>query len=332
MSRVNPFQPIYNLCNTGNSVQKFTDLPDFPRLMDIELTNLCNFRCLMCPTGNFSQKRAKGYLADALYEKLLDEVAPHGTALRFIRFGEPTMHPRFIDYIRMASDRGLLTHVNTNGSKLDDDTIRALCDIPLSSLKFSFQGVDAKSYGEMRNTDFFQGLVDTIRRFAEIRGDRDLPYLHVSTSITYETPEQVAEFTALLQPIVDQVSVGHTVLDHLDMNTIRLRPAELEMLKWLKTQQSLVKEHPECPEVYDKLSVNWDGTISACCADSDNIMLTGDFNTHSIAEIWRSDQLQEFRTVLARHGHDELPLCKTCYNYSGLYKTIPTPGDQDDTL
>jgi radical SAM protein with 4Fe4S-binding SPASM domain len=208
--------------------------------------------------------------------------------------------------------------------------IEALCDIPLSSLKFSFQGVDAKSYNEMRNTDFFTGLVDTISRFAAVRGDRDAPYLHVSTSITYETPEQVAEFAALLKPLVDKVSVGHTVLDHLDMNTIRLRPAELETLQWLKTQQTLVKEHPECPEVYDKLSLNWDGSVSACCADSDNLTLIGDLKKQSVTEIWRSESLQEYRKVLARHGHDELPLCKTCYNYAGLYKSISRPGEQDD--
>lgn len=332
MTRVNPFQTIYDLCNSGDSVQKFANLPDFPRLIDVELTNLCNFRCLMCPTGTFSQKRDKGFMDDALYEKLLDEVTPRGTALRFIRFGEPTMHPQFLGYIRMATARGLLTHVNTNGSFLTDDLIQALCDAPLSSLKFSFQGVDAKSYSEMRNTDYFDGLVDTIRRFAAIRGDREAPYLHVSTSVTYESPEQIAEFTALLRPLVDKVSVGHTVLDHLDTNTIRLRPAEMEMLRWLKTQQSLVREHPECPEVYDKLSINWDGSISACCADSDNLMLIGNLKTHPISEIWQSELLQAYRSVLVRQGHDELPLCRNCYNYAGLYKSILAPGMQDDTL
>lgn len=330
--RPNPFQPIYDLCNRGNSAEKHASLPPFPRLIDVELTNLCNFRCLMCPTGTFSQQRDKGFLDEALFTRLLDEVAPHGTALRFIRFGEPTLHPRFLDFIRAARGRGLLTHVNTNGSKLDDAMIDALCDLPLDSLKFSFQGVDRKSYAEMRNTDFFDGLIDTITRFARIRGDRERPYLHVSTSITYETPEQVAAFQTRLAPLIDKVSVGHTVLDHLDMNTIRLRPAEIEALTWLKTRQSLVREHPECPEVYDKLSLNWDGTVSACCADSDNKMIVGDFRHQSLAEIWRSETLERYRSVLAAHGHDLLPLCRTCYNYSGLYHSIAAPGESDNTL
>jgi MoaA/NifB/PqqE/SkfB family radical SAM enzyme len=330
--RSNKFQPIYDLCNEGASPAKFANLPAFPRLIDVELTNLCNFRCLMCPTGTFSQRRDKGFMSDEVYLKLLDEIAPYGTALRFIRFGEPTMHPRFVDYIAMAHERGLLTHVNTNGSKMDEAMMHALCDIPLDSMKFSFQGVDRKSYGEMRNIDFFDELVKVIARFVEIRGARALPYVHVSTSITYEASQQVAHFKSLMEATVDKVSVGHTVLDHLDMNAIRLRPHEFEMLKWLKTQQSLVKEHPECPEVYDKLSLNWDGSVSACCTDSDNVMLVGDLRTHTVDEIWRSEALMRHREVLARHGHDELPLCKNCYNYAGLYKSITPPGHQDDTL
>ena len=328
--RTNPFQPIYDQCNKGDSAEKWAELPAFPRIIDVELTNLCNFRCLMCPTGTFSQRRDKGFMADEVFEHLLDEVTPHQTALRFIRFGEPTMHPRFLDYIRMAKKRGLLCHVNTNGSKMDQALMEALCDIPLDSLKLSFQGVDRKSYGEMRNIDFFDDLLDVIRRIHAVRGDRPSPHLHVSTSITYETPEQVETFKSQVSPYVDKVSIGHTVLDHLDTNAIRLRPHEVEMLNWLKTQQSLVKEHPECPEVYDKLSINWDGTVSACCGDSDNIMLVGDIRTQTIAEIWRSETLESHRAVLARHGHDELPLCRNCFNYAGLYKSITPPGDSDD--
>lgn len=329
--RRNPFQPIYDYSNSLDSSAKFANLPEFPRFIDVELTNLCNFRCLMCPTGNLSQKRDKGFLTDALFLKLLDEVEPRGTPLRFIRFGEPTMHPRFADYVQMAKARGLLCHLNSNGSKLDDALIEVLCNIPLDSLKFSFQGVDPKSYAEMRATDFFGGLVDVIRRFVAIRGGRAQPWLHVSTTITYETQEQVAGFRALLEPLVDQVSVGHTVLDRADVNAVRLPQREAERLKWLKTQQSLVREHPECPEVFDKLSINWDGSVTACCSDTDNLMLVGDLGTQSLAEIWRSPKLNEIRTVLARHGHDELPLCRTCYNYAGLYKTVPMPGNPDET-
>lgn len=320
MNRPEPFAQVYKSCNAGNSYEKLANLPDFPRLIDVEMTNTCNFRCLMCPTGTFAQKRAKGFMSEEVFARILEEIRPHRTPLRFIRWGEPMMHPNILDFLRAAKAQGSLLHMNSNGSHFTDENMEELCRIPLDSLKFSFQGVDAKSYGEMRNIDFFDDLVSVIRRFHEIRGERAAPYLGVSTSITYETPEQVAEFRALMEPLVDKLGVGRTMLEHLDLDSVRLRPAELEMLKWLKEQESIVKEHPECPEVFDKLSINWDGTVSACCADSDKVMIIGDILSQSLAKIWMAPDMMRYREVLADMRHDDLPLCRTCYDEQSLFK------------
>ena len=306
MTRRNePFADVYRQCNAGNSKQKLLNLPQFPQLIDVEMTNTCNFRCLMCPTGTFSQKRAKGFMSREVFYNLLDQIAPKKTPLRFIRWGEPMMHPHIFEFISAAHARGCIVHMNSNGSYFTEDNIRKLIDIPLDSLKFSFQGVDKKVM-EMRNTDFFEKLVDTIKLFGALRGNRQKPFLQVSTSITYETPKQVADFKAIMEPLVDKVSVGRTVMAHLDLNSVRLRPKELETLKRLKEQETIVREHPECPEVFDKLSVNWDGTISACCADSDNLMIIGDINTDPLVEIWNSPSLTHYREMLAEMRHDEL--------------------------
>ena len=325
--RNNPFMPIYDLCNAGNSRQKLETLPSFPRLMDIELTNTCNFRCLMCPTGNFSQKRPSGLMEPETFLKVADEAAEHGTPLRFIRWGEPTMHPRFLEYVRAAKDRGLLVHVNTNGSYMTDEMIGELIEIPLDSLKFSFQGVDRVSYSEMRNRDYFIELVATIRRFHGMRGDRAKPFLQVSTTITYEAVQQVKDFTDEMKTMADMVNVGHTTFDWLDLKAVRLKPHEIAMLERLKGQESLNKIHPECPEVFDKLSINWDGKVTACCMDSDNLMIIGDIARQSLAEIWTSSKMREFREVLADMRHDDLPLCKNCYDSHGLAANAPKASD-----
>lgn len=321
----NPLQPIYDICNAGNSKKKLATLPAFPRLIDIEMTNTCNFRCLMCPTGNFSQKREKGFMDDEVFYKILDEIRPHKTPVRFIRWGEPLTHPHILEYLRACRKAGVFTHLNTNGSKLDETMMSALLEIPLDSLKFSFQGVDRKSYAEMRNIDFFEDLVATIHRLHAQRGARAKPFIQVSTTITYESKDQVQSFKEALAPFCDSLNVGRTVLEYVDLNAVRLRPDEFEELKRLKELESVVKVHPECPEVFDKISVNWDGKVTACCMDSDDMMILGDVRTRSLTEIWHSDILNGYRALLADMRHDELPLCKSCYDTHGLQ----VPGLQD---
>lgn len=319
--RKNPFKPLYEMCNAGNSREKFASLPRFPRFIDVEMTNTCNFRCLMCPTGNHSMTRKSGFMSKEVFYRILDQVAPHKTPLRFIMWGEPTLHPDLLEFLSAAHAHGVMTHLNSNGSKMDRAFIEKLIASGLDSIKFSFQGVDKKSYAEMRNTDFFLQLVEVIRLFREVRGNRDRPYLHVSTSITYETKEQVRDFRELMADLADEVSIGRTVFHNAELNAVRLRPAEMEMLKQLKDQESVVHEHPECPEVYDKMSINWDGTVLACCDDPNSEMALGSVMSSTIGDLWLSDQLNFYREMLADMRHDELPRCKTCFDYQSL--TIP---------
>jgi MoaA/NifB/PqqE/SkfB family radical SAM enzyme len=322
MQRENPFEEIYKTTNAGGSRKKYANLPEFPRIIDIEVTNLCNFNCLFCPTGTLSQKRDTGFMDKQVFNEIISEVSVHRTPLRFIRWGEPTLHSEFIDYLRIAKNNGIMCHVTTNGSKLDDALIMTLVELGVESLKFSFQGVDRDSYQEMRNTDFFDDLLDIVQRFNEIRGDRLYPFLQISTTTTYESDEQISVFKKKVEPMVDKLIVGKTNLDRVSVESIRLKEKHKKTLKRLQSQQSVNKQHPECPEVFDKLSINWDGTVSACCGDSDNLMLIGDLSKQTLKEVWNSDVMDRYRMILAEMRHDELPLCKTCYDVHDIVKKV----------
>jgi hypothetical protein len=52
-------------------------------------------------------------------------------------------------------------------------------------------------------------------------------------------------------------------------------------------------------------------------------MLVGDIRTEPLTEIWKSPKLNAYRALLAEMRHDEIPLCRLCWDYSGL----KDPGD-----
>jgi len=322
--RINPLQKYYDLCNCGNSKQKFLNLPAFPRLIDIELTNNCNFRCLMCPTGTLSHKRKKGFMDENILLKILDEISKYKTPLRFIRWGEPMLHPQFLSFVREANQRKTICHVNTNGSLLNEEKIEQILEIPLDSIKFSFQGVDRNSYKEMRNTDYFDDLLKKVKLLYNLRADNEYPYIHVSTTITYESKEQVISFKKNVSEFTDLVTVGRTILEHININDIKLPDKYKNTILNLKSQESVVKKYLDCVEVFDKLSINWDGSVSACCGDYDNYMIIGDLNQSSLEEIWNSKKMNTYRKILAVNGHKRFKLCKSCFDYHELQ----TPGLQ----
>ncbi|MBU3190605.1 radical SAM protein [Clostridium bowmanii] len=319
MKRINPFKSVYDICDNGDIEYKANNVPVFARYIDIEVTNNCNYKCLMCPVGTGSINRKQGFMNEYVYDKILNEIKEYKTPLRFIRWGEPTLHMNFIEYIKIAKDLGIICHFNTNGSLFSKKQFNEIVDIELDSIKFSFQGVDKKSYSEMRNTDYFSELLDKIKMLYDIRGDKAYPYIHVSTTITYETEEQVKKFKKEVEKYADLVTVGRTILDYIDLNRVKLEEKDKNMIIRLKGEESVIKQHPKCcPEVFDKLSINWDGSVSACCGDYDNKMIIGNIKDNTLLEIWNSNKMNSYRKILSEKRYDELELCKVCYDYMEL--------------
>lgn len=315
---MNPLQPLYDTFNHGTNAGKYAELPLFPRMIDLELSSACNFRCLMCPTGNMSLKRKPGFMSEDTFLTIVNQCIEYGTAIRLIGWGEPTLHPQIADFVFNIRLRGLLSHINTNGSKLTEEMTAGLIDAGLSSIKFSFQGVDRKSYREMRNMDFYEPLIETIQRFHRIRSGRPLPFMAVSTTITYENEEQVAAFKERVSPFCDQLSVGRTIFDYMDFNAVRLSPHDKAMLETLAGMETGDKRHPDpCPEVYDKLSIHYDGRVRVCCNDHSGETYLGNVNDTPLKEIWRDRTIETYRKNLAA-GKYEGPLCSVCYDYMGL--------------
>jgi len=322
--RTNPFEPHYRIINTIDPVEKLASMPDFPRLMDVELTNICNFHCLMCPVGTNVQQRPKGCMSEEVFTRVLDQAAEYSTPLRFILWGEPTLHPHWLEWMETAVRRGVPVHFNTNGSRITEADMRRLVASGVQSVKFSFQGVDQASYREMRNTDYFEELLAKVKLLHEIRGAAPSPFIHISTTVTYEGPELVAAFRERTQAFTDKVSVGRTELERFDVSKAKLSEEERAALARMKGEEHLVRKHPKCPEVFDKLSVYWDGRVSPCCRDFDGAMLVGDVRQQTLKEIWTSDKVGFYRSCLARGEYDRFQLCKVCWDYHGLQ----TPGLQ----
>lgn len=230
-------------------------------------------------------------MSEGMYGIILDQIAEYKTPIRFVRFGEPTLHPELENHIKEAKKRDLLVHLNTNGFYLTDMMMSEFINIPLDSIKFSFQGTDRKEYEKWRKKDFFNELVIAVRTLDSMRKyhKKETPFIVVGTTITDETEEQVEAFKMKVENYCDLFLTG-------------------------KTEDLLKERHStkSCPEIFDKLSINWDGTVSACCGDYDNKMLVGDLNEETLLDIWHGAKLAYYREMIVNGKHSELELCRSC--------------------
>lgn len=324
----NPFADIYRNCNNGNNEEKYRLIREkklsLPRYLDVELTNLCNFRCCFCPTGTKSVNRTKGYMSDAVADVLAENVKKYSIpGVRFIRWGEPTMHPKYIEIMKKVKEAGAKIHINTNGSLLDDAQIRRLLEIPLDSIKFSFQGADEGTYNEMREGGDYNRLLETVSMMWNLRDEKEssLPYMQISTTLTGETAEQVETFKHDVERICDFYNIGYTKLSHLNVEQMRMDEEEKKKIRALQKEESIQHVYREvCNEAFDKLSINWNGDVTLCCSDYDNFMLVGNLLDMDIKELFNSYAADAYRKMILDKQYGRIKCCSTCYETIPLTK------------
>lgn len=310
--RKNPLRSVYNDPCFKNVLEARDSMAKYPFLVDLEVTNHCNLSCIFC--GQRLMTRKKGYMSYDVFKKVIDECDSHNTPVRLIRWGEPFLHPdimKFVEYVK--TKKRIPLHITTNGLCLDEARIKKLVDLKLDSICFSFQGATKARYEVMRQNKKYDQLKAVILKLVETRKDSEQPYIHVSTTVTDETEAEIDDFTGSWSSIADLVTVGKTNLTKMmllrDENADKCREIEA-----LLAQETIKKAHVPCKEIYQKLSVNYDGTASACCTDFDNHMLVGDVNTDTIENIWNnSKRLNAFRALLDDKQFASLTLCRACY-------------------
>jgi radical SAM protein with 4Fe4S-binding SPASM domain len=259
-------------------------------------------------------------MSEDTFMKIMADLKGYHVGLRFIRWGEPTLHRNIVKFFRMAKENGHLIHLNTNGQLLNETLIKDLIELGLDSIKFSFQGVDEKTYQEMRQDSSFSTLINNIRMTHQIRGDRLLPYIHIATTTTYETDLDIEKFKDNLKPYCDYVTVGKTKLEHININeTKKLSKHQKSILADLKTKESMVEDRLKiCPEVFGKISIDWDGQITACCSDYNREMILGDISKSTIFEIFHNNIMENYRKILRNRNFEKISHCSRCFDIMAL--------------
>lgn len=324
--RENPFVPIYRKINGGTNQEKYDMIKNgdiqLPYYLDVELTNFCNFNCCFCPTGTKAMQRMRGHMPDNVADAIAENVKKYNIpAVRFIRWGEPTLHPNYLSILEKVKNAGALIHINTNGSLLDEEQIQKLLDMHLDSIKFSFQGADEGTYNEMREGGDYLRLLDIVRKFHEMRGERDYPYIQISTTLTGETADQIEGFKSDIGDYCDYYNVGYTKLNHLNVDTMNIDEEEKNKIRRLQEHETINHTfRPVCVEAFDKLSINWNGDVTLCCSDYDNFMLVGNILDMDLKQIFNSRAADIYRDAIAKMQYGKIKCCSNCYETVPLTK------------
>lgn len=120
--------------------------------VQIELTNHCNYKCLVCPHSEFLLTRKKGYMAESLYKKVVDECFDISREINFSFFGEQTLHPKFKEFMLFLKKRPFTCRVviNSNMSLVTREIFDLFNDMELDELRVSLDAARKETYDILR--------------------------------------------------------------------------------------------------------------------------------------------------------------------------------------
>ena len=269
---------------------------EFPLHLDIEATNSCNLRCPFCATTHNQYK--KGFMQEKIWKKIIDECGRNNLySIKFTYRGEPLLHPDLSKMIKYAKEAGIMdVYFNTNAVKLTESVIRELIDSGLDRISISFEGSCREVYEKYRVGASFDSVVKNIEMLRDIKKDLDVekPFVRIQTVLVPELRGHEQEYAVFWGARSDEVA-------YLDMKDEEGNPDHRGIVDtWA------------CPQLFQRMTITWEGTIIPCVHDIYEWMSLGNIETMTIKEAWHSGAERNYRQQHKTGKAHEIPACDRC--------------------
>jgi MoaA/NifB/PqqE/SkfB family radical SAM enzyme len=322
--------------NTALNKQEMADgstvLKSYPQRFVFEMTNACNLNCVMCG------RNAKHFKPTHFrYEWLskLDSIAENVEEVTLMGWGEPTMHPRFADFLKWANTHGLRKYFCTNGMRLGELT-PAIFDEQVDVIAISIDAASAEKNNAIRRGADFDRIIGNLRAIVaeKKRLNTPYPYMNFVTTLMQSTLHEFPRLVELAADIgldeakgvfltaFDKGMEGESLWD--SMNEVCEVFAEAEAI----SEKTGVKikvphlrgedpageaSHKPCHTAWRDFFLGSDGFTRPCMSTPIKFFHIDEYD--SFDAMWNSRQYQDFRKVV----NDEQGMaatCRTCYQSS----------------
>jgi len=294
-------------------------------IMQIELTNNCPFRCVMCPRTH-KMTRDTGLMDINLFKKIIDELVElnpqykEGTLpIWFHHFGESLTHPDFADFIRYANGKGVGTQMSVNPLMFSKKISQDLIDANPTHLLVAFDGHDNESFEKIRGLPkAYEKSKENLLAFLEQKVASGSKIRIVISIIDFplngekgdEMRTELESFWRSVPGVDDVLWKPFTIWigDTAAINGLKRPKTEAE--QFMQSYMDLRKVTCDFP--WKRVAIAWDGGVIPCCHDYNNIYPLGNVKEQSLKEVWNGPKMVALRREL-RSGNVKNKLCKDCW-------------------
>ncbi len=281
----------------------------------IEISNICNLQCSFCP----EVIRTKGLIELELFEKIIKQVAPITEQVAFHLMGDPLVHPKLEELVRICHEYKTPINLVTNGVLLREKQAELLLHPAFRQVNFSLHSYP-DNFPQKDPTEYLERIFQFTEKAFELRPDL---YINYRLWNLQDTRGTGAENINMLDRIEKrfQVEAGRNV----DVRMTKSRKLKNRLYMhydtefiWPALDLPVLGEKGTCYGLNSHFGILVDGTVVPCCLDKEGNIPLGSIMNEPILDILASSRAQ---AVLKGFQQGKLveELCRKC-NYIERFK------------
>jgi MoaA/NifB/PqqE/SkfB family radical SAM enzyme len=286
-----------------------------PSTLNVEVNNICNLKCVMCPTSTSIRK--KGMMDLELFRNVLDEAVEMGiTQVALHTVGEPILHPQIAEFIRLSKSKNVYTYMDVNGNYFRDGLHGEIIDAGLDSLKFSIDGHNQETYSKIRCGGNLEKVMENLKLMHELRKQKKSGMkLFAQFMICSLNQAHINDFKKKISPFVDEIQISVVLNQGGQLSNFDDLPSE--------KLNSVIQKHRKrcvCRSPFKRIIISWDGYLTACCIDFELDLKYAKYEKGKLKELWNCDNLRDIRRKIVSSDLESLKICKSC---DRIYYDVP---------
>jgi MoaA/NifB/PqqE/SkfB family radical SAM enzyme len=293
-------------------------LKSYPAQIVIDITNICNLQCPLCPTGIGQLDRSKGKMDRGYFADILNQIMTKTMAVHLYNWGEPLLLKDFSDYCRIAKKRGFVVSASSNlNISIDESRAEDIIQSGLDRLIISFDGLTQNTYGMYRKNGDLNLVVNNIKLLVATKKKLHAKYpLLILQMVRHK--DNTADALFLGSAARKLGADYHSIIDILLPFGENYKTAKID--DWISSDRLSegvgIFDIPRrelgfpCFHLWKIPVINIDGSLSPCCYVYSKKDDFGTISYSNFEEIWNSRNYQLARELfLDKESTPVMPCC-----------------------
>lgn len=290
---------------------------DTPYNIGIEVSSLCNAKCVYCAHSKKDHGVYEGNMPMELFNKILDEIKRFPKKVKLIEthaFGEPLCNPNLEKMISMINNNKVAEKINftTNGLLLTPYRIDSLIEAGIDTIRISLQGLNAEAYNKVCGVKMdYDKFLANLRYLYEHRGKCKVR-MKIADIALKDVEEGEEKFKGMFGSIADSIFVEHILPMFSDVDYAAVDKSIFDNAMNGRGNIEQNKVHKVCHRPFYRMRITANGEVMANCCDSPHDIRYGNINEKGLVELWNGNVRTSFLKMQLQGKRFQHPICKNC--------------------